>query len=1263
MGPEAVLEARTQELGRLLYATAQRYRPSPGERLRDWLMGQMARDYRLRTHLLRFVDVLAELHFDTTGSNVKRLFREYFSEPFSLSPWLLRRVLALGRSPLMPPWVLAKLARQATRVVAGNFIAGRGESGIQRTLTFLERQGRFPSFDILGEQVLSREEASRYQSFYLELLDQLSQHPWAAQRTLGDIPRLQVSIKLSSLTEDFNPVDPEGTLRRVKGPLEEVFERAASHGIGVTIDAEEYQYRELTWYLVSQVLSKGASFGHWDGAGIVIQSYHTDADAYCCEVLRYAQERQVPFQVRLVKGAYWDYEVIMAHQSGWPVPVFLEKARTDQMYERLLAMLLESASSRGPIRVAVASHNVRCHAHAEALREAMGLPTGTVEHQTLFRTAEGISRAIRGMGWENRDYVPVGELIPGMAYLVRRVLENTSQVGFLMRSRTEENVEELLQPPTLSPAIPPALLYEWGERGEDTPEVDTAPLPKMVGEMAVPHEGFRNNPPKRLFIAKERASFQAALEQVRQQWGHEYPLELGGEQLATGKLYLSLSPSKPDPKQPLGVVHLAGLEETERAISRAREAFPKWSETPATKRARILHRAADLMRERRDELAAWIVYEGGRNWSNALADVDEAIDHLAFNADQLLLLAPHLNGRYRPRGVVAAIPPWNFPAALPMGMTSAALLTGNTVIVKSAEPTPIITYKLVETLHQAGVPKDALIHLPGPGESVGAYLVESPKVDMVAFTGSKAVGLEVYRKGACVRPIGAYGHRPLLKKVVAELGGKNAIIVFPDAAMDEAVRDVLLSAFEHSNQKCSACSRVFVHRDIYPRFRERLRQAALSLSAGLAEDPGTVMNPLINWEAKDRVLAYAQQARSEGRVLVDRTRQELASPLLVGPMIVELEKWRLASSVIAQEEIFGPILTLVPFDREREMVKQVNGTPYAMTAGIFSRSPSTISRMVREIRAGNVYVNRGITGARVGVEPFGGFQLSGTGPKTGSSEYLSAFVTRSNTPSSPPGIPPARAYQWEVGGDAEGFANQVQSWAAEGPKKRTQRLEAILDSLQGTLWPQFVRAIQEGYSLSPSEAEEQAREAVALWSHLLENAWEITEPQETIPIPGQRSCVSWETPRGKGFVGTNQNTTPSMFLGMVLGPLLAGNGLVLAPAPSQRQLAELLLRAARQRGIPPRVLYLAPQGGAKAALALADDFFHFAVTDVGPETTRRLYERLSITREQEGQHWIKALISMDDGPRPGESGFLRLFAIPKTIAVRTLRHGADLELV
>lgn len=551
----------------------------------------------------------------------------------------------------------------------------------------------------------------------------------------------------------------------------------------------------------------------------------------------------------------------------------------------------------------------------------MAWPDASIEHQTLFRTAEATSRALAAMGWVERDYVPLGQLVPGMAYLVRRVLENSSQASFLIQSRVQAQPEALLAAPA-----------------EPEPEPATPEAPALV---------FQHHPPAQLFREQPREAFQQALTKTRALWGRRYPLRVGGE-VFDGLPTASVSPSDPDVGQPVAVVDFADSALTAQAIEAAETGFQRWSALPLAARASVLARAAQLMASERDELAAWIVHEAGRDWQGALADVDEAIDYLRFYSRHALERIDEIESAWEPRGIVAAIPPWNFPLAIPCGMVSAALVTGNAVISKPAEETPLLGIKLIELLHRAGVPPEAAICLPGSGEVVGTAVVTSDAVDLVTFTGSRSVGVSIYRAVAGVRT-----RRGRLKRAITEMGGKNAILVFPDADLDEAVQAITLSAFGHSNQKCSACSRVLIHHQIYARLSRRLVEAARSLPYGPADDPGVVLNPLISSEARSRVREMATAVRHESRVLLDLMDQDVAG-LNLRPLIVEVDARDSSTALAGQEEIFGPVLALTAFETESEAIAIANSTVYGLTAGVFTRSPSTIQSMVGMLQAGNI---------------------------------------------------------------------------------------------------------------------------------------------------------------------------------------------------------------------------------------------------------------------------------------------------------------------
>jgi len=441
----AAVEARTRAIGLALAARMRAYRPMPVELVGDQLMVMLASAPHFRPHLLRFVDAIAGLYDDPGGRYTQRLLGEYLGGDFPDLPVALRPLLRLATARCWPPSLVSLLARAAVASVASRFIASGGHRGALNALHHLQTRGRLASFDVLGESVTSESEADRYRDRYLALVDLLGQATDAGQRTPAGTFKLQISLKLSSLTSDFNPVDPAGTLGRVGPRLEAIAAAARRRGVGMTLDMEHYDDRELALSIFFAAFGPSGRFSDWEGIGVVLQAYLCDAHEVAAGLLRFASRRGAPFQIRLVKGAYWDYETVIAQENGWPLPVWQQKWETDRAFERLSEDLI-AAFPRA--NVAIASHNLRSHAHAEAVREARGLPRGVVEHQTLFRTAEGISRALAGMGWPARDYVPLGELLPGMAYLVRRILENSSQTGFLLHSRSGDSAERLLQAPS-----------------------------------------------------------------------------------------------------------------------------------------------------------------------------------------------------------------------------------------------------------------------------------------------------------------------------------------------------------------------------------------------------------------------------------------------------------------------------------------------------------------------------------------------------------------------------------------------------------------------------------------------------------------------------------------------------------------------------------------------------------------------------------------------------------------------------------------------
>jgi len=491
----------------------------------------------------------------------------------------------------------------------------------------------------------------------------------------------------------------------------------------------------------------------------------------------------------------------------------------------------------------------------------------------------------------------------------------------------------------------------------------------------------------------ERAAFEKALAEVKAQFGRTYPLVIGGVRVDGGEApFTSTNPARP--AEILGTFHSGTRAQAEQAIEAAAGAFSTWSRVPAAERAAYLIEAARKMRERRHVFSAWMVFEVGKSWGEADADTAEAIDFLEFYAREMLrydqpVPLTQLPGErdtqvYLPLGVGAVIPPWNFPLAICVGMASAAIVTGNTVVLKPASDSPAIAWQFVALMEEVGLPPGVLNFLTGGGATVGDAIVRHPKTRFVSFTGSKAVGIGINKLAAEVQPGQIW-----LKRVVAEMGGKDAIIVDDEADVDAAVEGVALSAFGFSGQKCSACSRAIVTRPVYDAFVAKLKERVAQLSVGEPDQYGVYMGPVSSARAHKTILDYIEKGKNEGRVLYGGGRVPGREGYFVEPTVIADVK---PDATIAQEEIFGPVLAVIPVADFDEALKVANGTEYGLTGAVYSRNAAKIERAKREFFVGNLYINRKCTGAIVGAHPFGGFNMSGTDSKAGGRDYLLLFL-------------------------------------------------------------------------------------------------------------------------------------------------------------------------------------------------------------------------------------------------------------------------------
>ncbi|HUG69089.1 MAG TPA: L-glutamate gamma-semialdehyde dehydrogenase, partial [Pirellulaceae bacterium] len=761
---------------------------------------------------------------------------------------------------------------------------------------------------------------------------------------------------------------------------------AKSHNAFINVDMESYEKKDLTLRIFKEVLQE-EEFRDIGDVGIVIQCYLRDAAADLRDLVEWAKRRRRPVWVRLVKGAYWDYETVHAKADGWTVPVYQQKWQSDASFERATRFVMENHEH---LRPALGTHNIRSIAHGLATAEHLGIAKNAFEIQMLYGMADGEKHVLVELGHRLRIYMPYGELIPGMAYLVRRLLENTSNDSFLRAGFIEQVArDELLRNPLDARHNGSIEKEEEAMAGPDP----SAPDPNAIDRRRRFDATFANHPPVDFADEANRAAMREALQKVMTELGRHYPLVIGDRTVTTDERLDSIDPSFKD--RIVGSVSLATQAHVDDAVIAAKEALVSWRNVPVVTRTEIIRRAAQLMRDRFFELAALEVYECGKGWREATNDVCEAIDFCDYYASCAIALAqpdgsdvPGEENRfeYLPRGVTAVIAPWNFPLAILTGMTTAALATGNTVVMKPAEQSPVVAARFMEILQEAGLPAGVANFLPGKGEVAGAALVDHPDVALIVFTGSREVGLAINRRAAEVSAAGI-GH---VKRVIAEMGGKNAIIVDSDADLDEAVLGTARSAFGFQGQKCSACSRVIVLADVYDAFLGRLVEATRSLEVGPAEYPSTSVGPVIDEAALSKVHEYIAIGQREGREELAVDVAELAlQGFFVGPHIYADVS---PDARIAQEEIFGPVLAVIRAENLDTALRIANSTDFALTGGFYSRSPANLERARREMIVGNLYLNRTITGAIVGRQPFGGFKMSGIGSKAGGRDYLLQFV-------------------------------------------------------------------------------------------------------------------------------------------------------------------------------------------------------------------------------------------------------------------------------
>lgn len=901
-------------------------------------------------------DQLGRADFAHSGN---QLLSRISSAAISLSKHFLPQDAAPGLMGKLGAKTVVAATLRAVQLLGRQFVLGQTmDEAMQEAHSARKNSAaalRF-SYDMLGEGARTDADALRYLQSYSDALATIARQADAAN---GPERNDGISIKLSALHPRYEDAQSERVLRELVPRVWGLCELAAQANINLTIDAEEVDRLELSLEVLDALLAQVARHHpRWTGLGLALQAYQTRALELIEHVTALARQHGVRLMCRLVKGAYWDAEIKRAQELGLPhYPVFTHKHHTDVSYLACAKALLDAPDAIFP---QFATHNaatiaaiLQMAAPATAAQAQAG--SQRFELQRLHGMGEGVYREVlKHPHVACRVYAPVGAHKDLLAYLVRRLLENGANSSFVHQLADESvGLQELLVSPL------------WLE---DRPSL---PLPADV--LGAPQGGRLNSAGLDFTVSAMRDPVLAALDQVQ-----------------------------------LVPIPEAGINRTAAAFDAAQVAYPGWSGTPVAERARILRVAADSLQLQQSALCALLVKEAFKTWGDAVAEVREAIDFVRYYADEAErimqpITMPVVQGAtcvagnahafgitgetntltLTARGVWVCISPWNFPLAIFMGQVAAALATGNTVLAKPAEQTPAIAAHAVRLLHAAGVPADALQLLHGPGETVGASLVAHPGVAGVVFTGSTAVAKTIQRALAAK-------DGPIVP-LIAETGGINAMVVDSSALPEQVVDAAVVSAFRSAGQRCSALRLLCVHEEIADGVIEMLRGAVQELRLGDPADLATDVGPVIDREAYDNVQSHIARLQAQHRLLIGPGAEDMPAgapmPNLVAPHAFEV-----AHIADVNAEIFGPVLQIVRWSGDpAEVIAQINALGYGLTLGIQTRIDSRAQALAQAAHIGNVYINRNMIGAVVGVQAFGGEGLSGTGPKAGGPHYLYRF--------------------------------------------------------------------------------------------------------------------------------------------------------------------------------------------------------------------------------------------------------------------------------
>ena len=884
----------------------------------------------------------------------------------------LSRLIARGGEP-----VIRKGVDMAMRMMGEQFVTGQTIADALSNSRRLEAKGFRYSYDMLGEAATTAEDATRYYKDYETAIHAIGKA--ANKRGIYEGPG--ISIKLSALHPRYSRLQRDRVMTELLPRVKALALLARRYDIGLNIDAEEAERLELSLDLL-EALCLDPQLAGWNGIGFVVQAYQKRAPFVLDWIIDLARRSHHRLMIRLVKGAYWDSEIKRAQVDGLEgFPVFTRKVHTDVSYQACARKLLGALDAVFP---QFATHNAYSVAAIHAMA-GENFYVGQYEFQCLHGMGEPLYEEVVGHNKLNRPcriYAPVGAHETLLAYLVRRLLENGANSSFVNR----------IQDPTVAVAELAA---------DPVAQVAThAPVGAPHDRIALPRDLFApvraNSAGLDLSNERHLTSLGHALRDSTARVWRAVPTGT-----SNGLTQDVRNPA--DHRDLVGHVVEATPAQVDAALAAATAAAPRWAATPPATRASCLLKAADLLETRMPVLLGLIVREAGKSLSNAIAEVREAVDFLRYYGTEVA--TGFEGGPHAALGAVTCISPWNFPLAIFIGQVAAALAAGNSVLAKPAEETPLIAAQAVDLLHEAGVPQDVLHLLPGQGQ-VGARLVADPRTRAVVFTGSTEVARLIQRELAKrLNPDGS----PV--PLVAETGGQNALVVDSSALAEQVVADVLMSAFDSAGQRCSALRVLCLQEDVADRVLTMLRGALAELAVGNPDRLSTDIGPVISAEARDGITGHIQSMRDGGCAVHQTPLPDICGyGTFVPPTIIEL-----SSLSALKREVFGPVLHVLRYRRDGldRLMADINATGYGLTFGVHTRIDETIARVTAQAKAGNIYVNRNLIGAVVGVQPFGGHGLSGTGPKAGGPLYLRRLLAQrpAETGLTSKQIPPA-ARHW-----------------------------------------------------------------------------------------------------------------------------------------------------------------------------------------------------------------------------------------------------------